>query len=191
MELPEIKKIEKYVKDNLMPHTSTEQCDCKETSCPKGCTTKHTHKTFFCEVCNPPDVTSTESIHKPYLKCDNNPCICADLIAQVLKEATEEQNKIMVTSTEEEVLRDFDNEFCCDAPEGGRIVAFHDTGSDREVEFDFWNDYKIKNYILKVRQEAIAQEREELRDKILNNWTADLCTNSQEFRHFVLSHLTQ
>lgn len=31
----------------------THTCNCKEMSCPKDCTKNHTHKGFFCEVCNP------------------------------------------------------------------------------------------------------------------------------------------
>lgn len=29
------------------------KCDCEKKSCPKGCDKNHTHKGFFCEVCEP------------------------------------------------------------------------------------------------------------------------------------------
>lgn len=93
------------------------------------------------------------------------------------------------TSTEEEILREEilkEIDFLCD-----HWVEGDDKSPYR---FGWWReevgDTLVKIYTTKL-QESIAQERESLRDKILNNWTADLCTNSQEFRNFVLSHLTQ
>lgn len=29
------------------------ECDCKEMSCTKNCSRNHTHKGFFCEICEP------------------------------------------------------------------------------------------------------------------------------------------
>lgn len=34
-------------------NTNEEECNCKEMSCQKGCARNHTHKGFFCEICEP------------------------------------------------------------------------------------------------------------------------------------------
>jgi len=34
-----------------------QDCDCKEFSCKEDCTRKHTHKGFFCNVCQPQPTT--------------------------------------------------------------------------------------------------------------------------------------
>lgn len=41
--------------------TEQPQCTCKETSCKKGCNSNHTHKGFFCEVCEPEAVKQMQT----------------------------------------------------------------------------------------------------------------------------------
>lgn len=38
---------------NCQLQKEQEKCDCKEMSCKKDCKQKHTHKGFFCNICEP------------------------------------------------------------------------------------------------------------------------------------------
>ncbi len=33
--------------------TEQQECNCKESTCIEGCARRHTHKSFFCEICEP------------------------------------------------------------------------------------------------------------------------------------------
>jgi len=50
----------------------------------------------------------------------------------------------------------FKKELCSTLPDGTAIVGMHDTGEDREAEYDFWQDYKVEGFIEREIATAIA-----------------------------------
>ena len=55
-----------------------------------------------------------------------------------------------------EWVADFRKKLCCTLPDGTEVVGCHDTGEDREAEYDFWQSYKVEQFIAHQRQEAQA-----------------------------------
>lgn len=51
-----------------------ERCKCAEMTCPKECKAYHTHKSFFCEKCEPEACKKMEANHTPSLKSICNDC---------------------------------------------------------------------------------------------------------------------
>lgn len=116
--------------------TLKKTCDCAETSCPKGCTKQHTHKTFFCETCNPPDVTPKE----------------------------EEIREIEIFSLpSQDELRNEWVEFLRSAPNvDAEAIEWIVANFVEEKLVDLLNSQ------IKIRREAIAEERERVK-KIVKN----------------------
>ena len=91
----------KRVFDNLVEilegDALEEKCECKEDSCKKGCSKPHTHKGFFCEVCEP-EATSKMNEPQPIEEIewtlrDENISVADEIIKSKLNEVIKAINK--------------------------------------------------------------------------------------------------
>lgn len=159
--------------------TPKETCDCAETSCPKGCTKHHTHKTFFCETCNPPDVTPKEeeltnngkphvcNIPQSYTSTKGKAWLCpkCNMIVDEPNFKPIDVDKIIE-----------DAERVAEALHGGKEEEIRKTAKNLfyslkdDANHDDEDIGKIVRVLFNIRREAIAGERERT-ISILNKWT--------------------
>lgn len=72
--------------------------------------------------------------------------------------------KIEKIDIKKEILEEFEKEFVCDTdPEEFPFVAHY---NEEENKFEFWNAYKIKDFITK----ALTSYRQHIEEKEANHW---------------------
>lgn len=93
--------------------TGTDTCQCKEMTCKKGCDRNHTHKTFFCEKCEPeackkmesqpPEKTLKHLVTGKTIGTYSEDCKCENPYCEHL---TSDFDKFCNTSSPEDALRE-------------------------------------------------------------------------------------
>lgn len=156
-----------------------EQCNCVEMTCLSNCDRNHTHKTFWCEKCNPGEQNEKCNHLIESNMCESCCRKCEEQIDKVIPDNYPSEEPPIGTDCPCDMGSKYHHHPMCEEVKVedwvfANNIAYKDSVINTKIYYPATNKYSnIKSLLAQERKRVISEATQTIRDYLLCDWSGE------------------